>query len=354
MSSALFGNTSRSTSKNLVEFKAGKMFMKGKMVHPDKRKGLVYVYQSDDTLMHFCWKDRTSGTVEEDLIIFPDDCEYKKVSQCTTGRVYVLRFKSNNRRIFFWMQESKTDKDEEVTRKVNEYLNNPPAPGSQRSTSSTPNPVLGSSDLSNLQNSDIHNFIGNISQQQLMQILGSGVPSLATLLSPNSSATTSTSSNTTSTTTTSATSSSSTATSTTTTTSTNSASVDLGSVMTAEALQPILTNGEFVEQLRPYLPTTSEKLPPVEELRGTVASPQFQQAVNLFTSALQSGQLGPLINQFGLGEDAVSAASSSDMEAFIKALGKKKDEGSSSSKKEEERKKEKDQDKDEDDSMALD
>lgn len=65
-SGALFGNASgRSQSKNLVEFRAGKMFMKGKMVHPDKRKGLVYVYQSDDSLMHFCWKDRTSGSVED-------------------------------------------------------------------------------------------------------------------------------------------------------------------------------------------------------------------------------------------------------------------------------------------------
>ena len=65
-SGALFGNASgRSASKNLVEFRAGKMYMKGKMVHPDKRKGLVYVYQSDDSLMHFCWKDRTSGSVDD-------------------------------------------------------------------------------------------------------------------------------------------------------------------------------------------------------------------------------------------------------------------------------------------------
>lgn len=65
-SGALFGNTSgRSQSKNLVEFRAGKMHMKGKMVHPDKRKGLVYVHQSEDSLMHFCWKDRTTGTVED-------------------------------------------------------------------------------------------------------------------------------------------------------------------------------------------------------------------------------------------------------------------------------------------------
>lgn len=63
---ALFGNTaSRGASKNLVEFKAGKMTVKDKMVYPDTRKGLLYVYQSDDSLMHFCWKDRTTGVIED-------------------------------------------------------------------------------------------------------------------------------------------------------------------------------------------------------------------------------------------------------------------------------------------------
>jgi hypothetical protein len=37
----------------------------GNMVHPDKRKGLVYIYQSEDGLTHFCWKDRTSAVVED-------------------------------------------------------------------------------------------------------------------------------------------------------------------------------------------------------------------------------------------------------------------------------------------------
>lgn len=40
----------------------------------------------------------------QDLIIFPDDCEFKKVSQCTTGRVFVLKFKAGSKRLFFWMQ----------------------------------------------------------------------------------------------------------------------------------------------------------------------------------------------------------------------------------------------------------
>ena len=66
MSSALFGGAStQARSKNLVEFKAGKMSLQGKLVKPDKRKGLVYVYQSEDSIMHFCWKDRSTGIVEE-------------------------------------------------------------------------------------------------------------------------------------------------------------------------------------------------------------------------------------------------------------------------------------------------
>ena len=68
---SLFGSSSsRNQSKNLVEFRAGKMTMRGNMVHPDKRKGLVYIHQSNDSLIHFCWKDRQSGSVEDVRTLF--------------------------------------------------------------------------------------------------------------------------------------------------------------------------------------------------------------------------------------------------------------------------------------------
>ncbi|KAL3889211.1 hypothetical protein ACJMK2_001558 [Sinanodonta woodiana] len=167
-SGALFGTANgRSQNKNLVEFRAGKMYMKGKMVHPDKRKGQVYIYQSEDSLMHFCWKDRTNGNVEDDLIIFPEDVEFKHVTQCTTGRVFVLKFKSSTRKFFLWMQEPKTDKDDDHCKKVNDFLNNPPTPGSSRGGHSLP------SDLANLAgDTDIQNILSGMSQQQMMQLLG--------------------------------------------------------------------------------------------------------------------------------------------------------------------------------------
>ena len=54
-SGVLFGGTSgRSQSKHLVEFRASKITMKGRTVYPDKRKGMVFIYQSDDSMMYLC------------------------------------------------------------------------------------------------------------------------------------------------------------------------------------------------------------------------------------------------------------------------------------------------------------
>ncbi|XP_060083008.1 proteasomal ubiquitin receptor ADRM1-B-like [Ylistrum balloti] len=385
-SGALFGNSAtRSSSKNLVEFRAGKMFMKGKMVHPDKRKGQVYVYQSEDSLMHFCWKDRTTGTVEDDLIIFPDDVEFKHVTQCTTGRVYVLKFKSSTRKFFFWMQEPKSDKDDEHCKKVNEYLNNPPTPGSSRAGGGMP------SELSGIGDSDLQNIIGGMSQQQLMQLLGGmgggmgmggGGGGLSALMGGRPTSATSTASEppmrvqsspgtrgtdspsqaprpvtaaalpsqATPTTTAPATQSTGGGAPMTTTAATPTAGasaarqaiqlsdlqnilssmkvpgsdskqdIDLVQALNPEMMIPILANKDVQERLIKFLPE-GESLPKTEaELRNTISSPQFQQALSSFSAALQSGQLGPLMSQFELGVDVATAAAQGDLEAFVKAM----------------------------------
>ena len=64
---SLFGQNSdgRREPKSLVEFRAGKMKLEGKTVTADTRKGLVYLKMMEDTLLHFYWKDRQTGKVED-------------------------------------------------------------------------------------------------------------------------------------------------------------------------------------------------------------------------------------------------------------------------------------------------
>lgn len=183
---SLVSGSRSSSSKYLVEFRAGKMTLKGSTVTPDKRKGSVYIQQTDDSLIHFCWKDRTSGNVEdvseddESQTCFDclckantftfhhlDVCRIWSYSQMTASSrewtsvpqdVFMcLSLKLDLKGSSFgcrWakhftllslghfrvtlciaisqiccLKEPKTDKDEEYCRKVNEYLNNPPMPG---------------------------------------------------------------------------------------------------------------------------------------------------------------------------------------------------------------------------------
>uniref|UniRef100_A0A669BSC5 ADRM1 26S proteasome ubiquitin receptor n=2 Tax=Oreochromis TaxID=8139 RepID=A0A669BSC5_ORENI len=362
-----------SSSKYLVEFRAGKMNLKGNTVTPDKRKGLVYIQQSDDSLIHFCWKDRTTGNVDDDLIIFPDDCEFKRVTQCTTGRVYVLKFKAGSKRLFFWMQEPKTDKDDEYCRKVNEYLNNPPIPGASGSGG-------GGHELSALGGEGgLQNLLGNMSHNQLMQLMGptglgglgdlplcspvllllssrsqsatvtpspGGAPRMSSSQAPAAPAAvpvTSAPSSTAATPSTPApaqtpvapaSSGSPTphqpiqlsdlqsilATMNVPAAGAQGSAVDLASVCTPEMMAPILSNTEVQQRLLPFLPS-GESLPQsAEEIQNTLNSPQFQQSMSMFSSALASGQLGPLMSQFGLPPDAVDAANRGDVEAFARAM----------------------------------
>lgn len=108
--------------RRITEVKAGKMYMKGTMVYPDPRKGQIFLYMDEDFNLHFCWEDRTTNVVEDDLILLPGDCEYIAVPKCTTGRVFLLRFKSSKAKHFFWMQEPKKEKDARHFYIVNDFL----------------------------------------------------------------------------------------------------------------------------------------------------------------------------------------------------------------------------------------
>lgn len=340
------------------------------MVTRLKRCLIVFYF----SLTHFCWKDRTTGNVEDDLIIFPDDCEFKKVEQCKDGRVFLLRFKSSNRKLFFWLQEPTNEKDDEYCRRVNELLNNPPSAGGGS----------GGSGSGNREGSDLQYMLNNMSQQQLMQLFGGvgqmgGLSSLlgsinrtssggrtTTAATPASARNTTTAGEAAVTTPVNTTqpatpraprkesnSGESTEVSTPAAAGSTDASrvllselqnylagintggasgskhnVDLSTSLNSDSINSILSDPERLEALQAHLPNIDDEGKPLEpnavkqQLKDTLASPQFQQALSMFSNALQSGQLGPVVSQFKLSDDAVSAANSGDLEQFVKALEK--------------------------------
>ena len=54
-----------------------------------------------------------------------------------------------------------------------------------------------------------------------------------------------------------------------------------------------------------------------------------RQALGSFSAALASGQLGPLMSQFGFNQDVVLAASRGDVEGFVKAMEAEQNAGKS-------------------------
>jgi len=307
------GGAAGGGNKPLVEFRAGKMTYteSTKKVTPDKRKGFVQLTQTPDSLIHFIWKDRTTGGVDQDLIIFPEEATFKHVKQCSTGRVYLLEFRASSRKLFFWMQEPSDAKDEEYANKINQYINNPPSGAESGGTSAGGGGGSGGSLPSGVDQNALFQMFSQRAQQQarpssasgaggapvvgmndLQSILSQiGMPSSAIsgmlggrqgiqpapsqrgsqpAAQPAQSAQPSSS---------------------------QARAPRLSTLLNAETVRPLLANQAIQERLLPFLPP--ERRTP-EELRDIFQSPQFQQSLDSFGEALESGQLGELVRQFGL------------------------------------------------------
>jgi 26S proteasome regulatory subunit N13 len=108
---------------SLVAFKAGRLQRRENTnwVDPALTKGALQLLVADDGLLHFQWRNRVTNTVEDvrvrvmhlicgltcikDLIIFPNEASFEKVSQAAGGRTYVLKFTSSNQRHFVSMHQ---------------------------------------------------------------------------------------------------------------------------------------------------------------------------------------------------------------------------------------------------------
>jgi hypothetical protein len=261
-------------SEILLAFKAGRAFRRegANTVEPSPTKGAIYLTNGDDGLLHFIWLNRTTNNIEEDLILFPFDASFVKVSQ-SQGRVYVLKFSSSNQRHFFWMQDTSSARDAEFTENVNGLLQDPefdlrwnipitsttPEASTSAAASQPPAP------LSTARQDAAANFEATPEQ----------LATLSHLLSSMSGAAQSV------------------------------PEVSLTDILTPANLAPLFnSHPELISALFPHLPPDLPVPPSAEVLQRIIHSPQFRAAVSNFDQALRTGLLAGLVRTLGLPEEA--------------------------------------------------
>ncbi|KAG0447345.1 hypothetical protein HPP92_028379 [Vanilla planifolia] len=259
----------------MLEFRAGKMFLDGTRVIPDTRKGLVRIGRGEEGLIHFQWLDRTQNVVEDDQIIFPDEAVFEKVAQ-SSGRVYILKFNSDNRKFFFWMQEPKSDGDVQICNSVNSCINRPlDIIGEEEAEASVP---MHTSEISeDTADDDISSRAGNLVDQNMPGELTGEVTSsagpvkladlqriLRSIQTPDAIAD-------------------------------PDAGIGLGDILKPELLLPVVESLSLEQRLASFLPEGQWSS---HELMDLLQSPPFQQQVDSFSHVLRTGQLD--LSQFGV------------------------------------------------------
>ncbi|KAK9809199.1 hypothetical protein WJX72_011241 [[Myrmecia] bisecta] len=280
----------------LVEFKTGRLSLdQGKLV-PDPRKGLLRVIK-EDSLVHVQWFERSaSGTAAEpetDIILFPGDAQLAAIGPAN-GRMYRLGFQEKDRDLFFWLQEpaSQAQSDEQLCARVNQAFDSftPEDDGDvdeademETSTSDAGVAAAAAGDQEafsavgagrGVQATDLASILSNMGlpqpgsqQTQGMSTQQQAAAAAALLASMTGSQRR------------------------------QQQGPSLSQVLKAEHILPVLSEPGVLERLAPHLP---EEHRTAAALREVATSAQFRHQLDVFSSALQSGQLD--LAQFGLGQ----------------------------------------------------
>uniref|UniRef100_A0A7S2KTS2 Pru domain-containing protein n=1 Tax=Zooxanthella nutricula TaxID=1333877 RepID=A0A7S2KTS2_9DINO len=279
---ALFQQPVRPNGLVHVEFRAGRMDWDGKKVTADKRKGKVILFTSEEEqLMHFQWLDREKGEVSLDLIVI-NDAYFERIEKVKDGRVYILRFTSSDKKLFFWMQEPKTEGDEEMIKKFNEATGASipdKKAGGAGATSSPAAPASAGAAAAGAAGA------GTAVDPQLSAILQQFLDSQGAQ-------------------------------------SQRTPPLPMTDVLTTEVLSGLGSDEAAIAEMTPLLPE-SHRSP--EGVREALSSPMLQQSLRALTQAVHSDQLPLLFTSLGLDPSAIaSAAPGTDaLELLCKAMENK-------------------------------
>jgi len=282
---ALFQQPTRPAGLVHVEFKAGRMDWDGKIVKADKRKGrVILVTSEEDQLMHFQWCDREKNETVLDLIVI-NDAYFERIEKCKDGRVFLLRFTSSEKKLFFWMQEPKDEGDTEFIKKFNESV------GAKVTDKKASGAGAGSAGAAHTNGANSAASANDPALNALMQQFIESQSQMGGM---------------------------------------RAQPIPLTAALTPEVMQGLMSNEAAVTEMMGLLPEGHKN---AEGLRQALGSPQLQQSLRALTQAVHSDQLPVLFASLGLDPTAIaSAAPGSDaFEVLCRAMEKKYGPGSGSS-----------------------
>lgn len=226
----------------------------------------------------------------------------------------MLKFKSNNDRRLYWLQEADKSKGDEIVEKVKELLDSPqPERSVGGGKSGGGGPRDSSLNIRSFGDSkgDGTELLGALDQNQLMQLLtlmnggGAGNDSgsingsgLEAFVSTDSGSSRKSGSQTIS----------------------SKNQPDLSNVITSSNV--IETAKANADKLTPLLPNEPPVKQDIEELKTSLACPSFKDAVVTVGHAIKTGQAGPILEQFGFSKEGIDEANKGNLIGFAKSLSK--------------------------------
>ncbi|XP_050260709.1 26S proteasome regulatory subunit RPN13 isoform X2 [Quercus robur] len=248
----------------------------------------------EEGLVHFQWIDRTKNAVEDDQIVFPDEAVFEKVNQ-SSGRVYILKFNTDDRKFMFWMQEPNADGDSQLCSLANYHMNRPlEFLGEEEPDASVPLQVsedMVEDDISSRAGnlvvpnfsadvtSEVSSSSGPVKLEDLQRILSNiGPADIAG--DPDG-------------------------------------GLGLGDILKPELIMPLIETLQLEEHLTSYLPE-GQWTP--EDILELLQSPPFRQQVDSFTYVLKTGQID--LTQFGIDPSKYNFTVLSFLEALEDSVSK--------------------------------
>jgi len=328
------------TDNVLVEFKAGRMEYNETthQLQADPRKGKLRLLD-DDGMYRLEWYTRPANVCELNISLFPESAQWKKIENApANSRCYVLKLHHSNTKHFFWLQEEKSDRDEEISNTINAKISSSQLNDAMdiSDTTHAATSAAGAASRSQLQ-LDQQQFL-NILQQVRQASQTSPAVSTSTAAATTSAATPSTSTTATSTAPTIASSpnttnipdsTQSTLLSQLKALSERFSQSNMASISTQPTLNEILDTDKVIailnedptlaNDLLQYLPPEQQS---IDELKKQLRSPQFQSTLSRLSSILSSHHYGEAMSSLGLDPSTSNYGVLGFVEAINKSLGK--------------------------------